>query len=296
MKAKGNGGRKVAVVVCGPSAAGKSEVADGIAAALSESLGAWVPTLAVDSMQVYSEVPETTNQRRGRRSEMVGIVSVEEEWTVARHKERSEALISGLPDGSPFVLDAGTGMYLNAILLGIPLAPKVSAVRRAEAVGASDGSPNPRRAARAEELRMAGAPERGSIWSGVPVYDATVIYLRPPRDLLDLRIARRSETIARDGIPEGENLLRLNPNESVRQAVGPREMMMLASQELSPSEVRDRIAARTRRLARRQMRWFDKLLRTLPDDTNKTVLETADATADDARIKHIMHDIIEAWS
>lgn len=250
-----------------------------------------MPTMAVDSVQVYAEIPETTNQRRGRPAEMVGIVSVEEEWTVARHKERAEALISELAEGSMFVLDAGTGMYLNAILLGIPIAPKVSAPCREEAIRVSEDSPNPRRAARAEELRMAGAPVRDSIWSGAPVYDTEIIYLRPARDLLDLRIARRSAKIVRDGAQEGRKLLQLDPNASVRQAVGPREMMMLASGETTPGEARDKIAARTRRLARRQMRWFDKLLRSLPDDTHKTVAETAD----DPAIKHVMHDIISSW-
>ena len=278
-------------MVCGPTAAGKSAVADGLAAALEEGSGPRVPTLAVDSMQVYSEIPETTNQRRGRPAELVGIVSVEEEWTVARHKNRAEGLISGLNDGSVFVLDAGTGMYLNAILLGITLAPKVSAMHREEASKASKDALNPRRAARETELRMAGSQERGSIWSGVPVYDTFVVYLRPARNLLDHRIAERSASISRNGIEEGRTLVSLKPNASVSQAVGPREMMMLASGELSQGEAEDRIAARTRRLARRQMRWFDKLIRNLPDDTPRIVLENAE----EPDLKHIMHDIMYEW-
>ena len=283
---------KKAVVVCGPTAAGKSSVADGLADGLSEVFGGWVPTLVVDSMQVYAEIPLTTNQARERPAEMVGMVSVEEEWTVARHKEGVEGIISGLRDVSPFVLDAGTGMYLNAILLGIPLAPKVSARHRVEAEMASEGAKDPRRAAREEELRLAGhdAP-RGSVWSGPPIYDAYVIYLRPQRSSLDLRIAGRSEKIARDAAQEGETLLSMSPNDSVRQAVGPREMMLLASGELGPEEARDKIAARTRRLARRQMRWFDKLVRTLPKTTPRAVVET-----EHGETKHIMHDIMCSWA
>lgn len=284
--------RKKALVVCGPTAAGKSQIADMLAATLSEHSGSWVPTLAVDSMQVYSEIPETTNQHRIRPAELVGIVSVEEEWTVARHKDRAESIISGLDDGCVVVLDAGSGMYLNAILLGITLAPKVSAVHREEAAKTSEGTLNPRRAARAEELRMAGSVERGSIWSGATTYDTSLIYLRPTRDFLDLRIAERSARIASGGIEEGRTLLGLKPNASVRQAVGPREMMMLASRELSLLEAKDKIAARTRRLARRQMRWFDKLTRTLPDTTHKSVVETAE----DLDVEHIMHDIMCSWA
>ena len=278
-------------MVCGPTAAGKSSLSDGLAEELSGAWGTEVPTIVVDSMQVYEQIPETTNQGRGRPAELVGIISVEDEWTVALHKERAEGLISGLGDGAPFVLDAGTGMYLNAIILGIPLAPKARESERREALRISEGSANPRRAARAEELKLLGAPERGSVWAGRPLYGASFVYLRPGRQELDLRIARRSEKISREGAHEGEALLKLNPNASVRQAVGPKEMMMLASGEIFGSEAQQRIAARTRRLARRQMRWFDKLMRTLPETTPKAVVESAD----DPTVSHTMHDIIRSW-
>ena len=279
------------LVICGPTAAGKSSLVDRVAATLSDALGQWVPTLVVDSMQVYKEIPKTTNQARERPAELVGVVSVEDEWTVALHKDRADGLIAGLGGDSPFVLDAGTGMYLNAILLGIPLAPKVPDGARKEAQRASRGAENKRRAARAEELRMVGARERGSVWSGTPKYDASFVYLRPPRDALDRRIAGRSAAISRDGAAEGEALLRLDPNPSVRQAVGPKEMTMLASGEISRGDAQEKIAARTRRLARRQMRWFDKLMRTLPDATQRVVVDSAE----EPEMTHIMHDIIRSW-
>ncbi len=51
--------------------------------ALSRAHGAEVPTIAVDSMQVYREIPAITNQARRRLAELIGIVPVTEEWTVA---------------------------------------------------------------------------------------------------------------------------------------------------------------------------------------------------------------------
>ena len=58
--------RRRALVVCGPTAAGKSSLSDGLAEVLSEAWGGRVPTLVVDSMQVYEEIPKTTNQGRER--------------------------------------------------------------------------------------------------------------------------------------------------------------------------------------------------------------------------------------
>ena len=73
--------RRQRLVVCGPTASGKSDLSDALAERLTEAEGRHVPTLAVDSMQVYRELPMITNQARGRPAELVGIVSVTEEWT-----------------------------------------------------------------------------------------------------------------------------------------------------------------------------------------------------------------------
>src|SRR5215217_5155036 len=184
-------GRK-ALVVCGPTAAGKSALADAFAERLSEAYGAWVTTLVVDSMQVYEEIPLITNQARGRSAQMVGIVSVAEEWTVARHKERAEAVIASMAPDLPFVLDAGTGMYLNALVLNVPLAPKVPPWVRAEVQKLASGAENPRREARKWELKLSGAAEHGSIWDGDLRYDAAFLYLRPGKEDLDRNIRVRS--------------------------------------------------------------------------------------------------------
>lgn len=244
-------------------------------------------TIVVDSMQVYREVPLITNQARARRAEMVSIVSVAEEWTVARHRERAEAIIGSLAPNVPFVLDAGTGMYLNALVLDVPLAPKVPDEVRAEAGKIAAGAGNPRREARRLELEISGAPERGSIWDGDLRYEAAFAYLRPTRKDLDRNILVRSQRISRGGGAEEARRLKesdLAPNPSVREAIGVKEMLLHASGELPVDEAERSIAARTRKLARRQIRWFDKLARSLPD----TVLLVENAS--DGRIKHFMHD------
>ncbi len=260
-------------MVCGPTASGKSELSDALAERLTEAHSALVPTLVVDSMQVYKELPVITNQARRRPAELVGIVSVTEEWTVARHKARAEEII-GRTD-TPFVLDAGTGMYLNAILLEVPLAPEVEEQTRHIAQEMTAGAPNPRRASRAKELELAGAPVRGSIWEGKLRYDAAVIYLRPNTEALDAAIAKRSERIAREGLEEAAKLNEMGTriNASVADSIGVRELIAHLSGEITREEAQTHITTRTRKLARRQMRWFDKLARTLEDRAEMTITE-----------------------
>jgi tRNA dimethylallyltransferase len=250
-----------------------------------------VPTLAVDSMQVYTELPVVTNQARRRPAELVGIVSVTEEWTVARHKALAEEIIAS---ETKFVLDAGTGMYLNAILLDISLAPKVSTDLRQRAEEMAEGEPNPRRAARAKELELAGAGGRGSIWEGDLRYDTTILYLRPERHALDAAIDERSRRITLNGLEEAGRLrdmaaagTRISPQ--VMDSVGVRELYAHLSGTLSLQQAQDLVSTRTKRLARRQMRWFDKLARTLEGRARITIVENTNHQTN----LHNMHDIID---
>jgi tRNA dimethylallyltransferase len=283
---------KYALVVCGPTASGKSEVSDTLADSLTKVVGHHVSTLVVDSMQVYREVPVITNQARRRRAELVGIVSVTSGWSVADHRARAEEITSP-PETTHFVVDAGTGMYLNALLLNFPLAPRVSSELRARAQAEAADQENPRRAARARELILSGARERGSVWDGGLRYDTTIVYLRPDRHRIDAAIAERSRKIARDGQREA-GLLRgmiadgaeINPQ--VMDSVGVRELLQYLSGTLTLGQAEERIATRTRRFARRQMRWFDKLTRTLEDRARIIVLEDRHQAPE----LHNMHDII----
>jgi tRNA dimethylallyltransferase len=282
--------KKSALVVCGPTAGGKSELSDTFAERLTEAQGRHVPTLAVDSMQVYRELPVITNQARRRPAELVGIVSVTEEWTVARHKALAGEIIAS---EATFVLDAGTGMYLNAILLDIPLAPKVSTELRRQAQESTEAESNPRRAARAKELELAGAAGRGSIWKGDLRYDTSIVYLRPERHALDAAIDERSRRITLNGLEEAGRLremaaagMRISPQ--VLDSVGVRELYGHLSGTLSVQQAQDLITTRTRRFARRQMRWFDKLARTLEGRASITVLENTNHP----EALHNMHDIL----
>ena len=267
---------KKALVVCGPTASGKSEVSDALADALSEETGGFVPTLVVDSMQVYREIPKITNQARRRPAELVGIVSVTEGWTVASHKAHAEQIVAGTT--TQFVLDAGTGMYLNAIILDVPLAPKVAPSTRRIAESLTLGAENQRRASRQKELELAGVPPRRSIWEGEPRYDTAMIYLRPNRETLEAAISHRSEKIAREGLEEAAKLVQMQStgahiNSSVADSIGVRELAEHLSGKLTLEEARSRIATRTRQLARRQTRWFDKLVQTLRGRVPTAVFE-----------------------
>lgn len=254
---------KRCVAVCGPTAGGKSRLADGISEALRTS------AILVDSMQVYREIPVITNQARGRPARLSGIVSVADEWSVADHASAVEREAEDL-GSETFVLDAGTGMYLNAAILDIPLAPRVEGGAREEAVRLTSGASNPRRASRAKELEIsaAGGDTRGSIWGGSLARDTTLVYVRPPIEVLEAAIKRRSRRIISEGLPEAELVSGMLSdgvpvNSSVLDSIGVKELLSHLSGDIGIDEAEEGMNIRTRRLAKRQIRWFDKLAKTL---------------------------------
>lgn len=275
-------------MICGPTASGKSALADLAAEQLTESYAQHIPVLVVDSMQVYKELRIITNQERRREAELTGVVSVSEEWTMARHRRAADKLTQGLK--TPFILDAGTGMYLNAIILDIQISPRVPEELRHRATAMSTKATNPRHAAREIELRLAGTPRRGSIWSGDLRYDLEVLYLRPDKEKLDAAIAERSAKISRRGVEEAAALVEKYPqgipNPSVRESIGVRELTEYVKGRMAFEEAERDIRVRTRRLARRQMRWFDKLASKLKDRTEISVSDTT-SDAERALQKHL---------
>lgn len=268
-------GKKKVLAIYGPTACGKSNLADLAGDLLSDGLTAYTLVVVVDSMQVYEELPIITNQHRRRPAELTGVVSVSEEWTMARHREACEDIARDLQ--SPFILDAGTGMYLNSILFEIPIAPQVSPGTRKRAESVSSGEVNPRRFSREMELELSGAEQRGSIWQGSLRYDLEVLYLKPEKETLDSAIAERSSRISREGLPETESLVEAFPkgipNRSVKDSIGVKEFLLHIEGKIPLQEVESRIFFRTRRLARKQTRWFDKLTETLKDRAKIQVLE-----------------------
>jgi len=286
--------------VCGPTAGGKSAIADEFSEALSTH------AILVDSMQVYREVPVITNQARGRPARLSGIVSVTGGWSVADHRDAvHRELRRDIEEGSrnleiPFVLDAGTGMYLNAILLDIPLAPSVPVRAREVARALSEGAPNPRRASRAKELELSvGGDDRGSIWGGDLVHETEMVYMRPDIAFLEDRIRSRSRRISSFGMEEAEALSGMADgveavNKSVLDSIGVRELLSVVRGATSRGEAEERMNIRTRRLAKRQIRWFDKLAGTLRGRARVSVLDPSEAGKGINAINAInaMHGII----
>ncbi|NLC82170.1 MAG: tRNA (adenosine(37)-N6)-dimethylallyltransferase MiaA, partial [Lentisphaerae bacterium] len=221
-------------------------------------------------------------------------------WLAAARR----ALLTAAPN---LIVAGGTGLYLKALTDGLEgsacdpdararwqalyAAEGLDALRRAleaRAPGAlkSLADPaNPRRLIRAlEHLDAHGTlPAR---WRHADGDAPPIPALRLPREQLHARIARRVDAMFTAGlIDEVRALQRDFPtwSETARHAIGYAEVRALLAGELTQKQAIDRIAARTRQLAKRQETWLRHQARVVwiditddapPDAVARRVAET----------------------
>jgi tRNA dimethylallyltransferase len=271
------------LLLAGPTAVGKSE----IAIRLAERLGGEI--VSVDSMQVYRGLdigtakPSPADYTR-LPHHLIDVVDVTEEFDVAQFVRLASSVVAEIQsrDRVP-ILCGGTGLYFKAFLEGLCEAPAADAALRAvlRATPLPDllrelaehdpatyeriDRQNPRRVIRAlEVIRLTGKPfsAQRANWELSPLaplpYSLHFGFARSVADLHQ-RIEARVDAMFRQGwVAETEQLLRrgLAQNETAMQALGYRQIIEHLRGERSLPETIERVKARTRRFAKRQMTWF----------------------------------------
>jgi tRNA dimethylallyltransferase len=286
------------IAIFGPTAAGKSAVAEALADRIPARL------VSADAMQVYRGVPILTNQS-DYPTELVGIWSLDHETSVGEYAELAHAAIDGaLEDDLTPIVVGGTGLYFRAALveLGLPPAPSPQERERweraydelgpeaaHEALAERDPEaaalvhPNDRRrVVRALELAEAGAslaPPEGRLWSEDARHPTHLVGLDVPVDILERRIEDRTKAmIERGAEDEARRALEGLISSTARTIHGLQELA-----ELPRGEALDELVRRTRRYAAYQRKWMRRIpgLVSLPAD--RPPGEVADAILEMAR-------------
>jgi tRNA dimethylallyltransferase len=274
------------VVVLGPTASGKSDVA--MALARAGCLGA-VEIVAVDAMQVYRDMDigtakPTAGDRAAVAHHCLDLVDPSDEFTVAdfvRAAEQAHASI--LARDACAVIVGGTGLYLRAITdpmempgrwpeLRAALEDRVTAesisvlyaeLAEIDPVAASRMEPsNVRRVVRALEVCLGSGRQFSSFGPGLDAYppiEVVQVGMRWPRPVLAERIERRVHQMMTSGLlSEVDDLLGRYPvwSRTASQALGYKELIDHLEQRCSLDEAIATIIRRTRQFAVRQERWF----------------------------------------
>jgi len=310
MKALSTGTRTVAVIA-GPTASGKS----ALALDLAETQGGVV--INADAMQCYRDLriltarPTVADEARAPHR-LFGTVPGNDRVTAVAWRAAALAAVDvALAAGRLPILVGGSGLYLKALMEGLPAMPAVpDAVRASVAARMAAEGPatlhawlaghDPRTAARlapgdsqriaraVEVLEATGRPQSDWLAAATPQPPEglrfVVTLLDPPRDALYAACDRRFGAMLDAGaLDEVRALLALNldPGLPVMKVIGVPELGAVLRGTLSLDAAADRACRMTRNYAKRQTTWFRHQL-TAAHGSHVTILRSPPGAASDS--------------
>ena len=304
-------------MVAGPTASGKTALAEALAALLP------LTVVSADARQVYRGLDIGTAKPSAdllRRVPHRGIdlVDVGERYSAGRFAADAARWIAEIRSaGRTPVVVGGTGFYIRALGEGLFHEPALDAGRRealrawtarlepgalarwAGRLDAGFGGGGRQRAARAVEVALlTGRPL--SHWQRVARETGAIrpwyIHLTLPREVLHRRIAQRVDAMLAAGLEdEVRRVLSAGspPGAPGLDAVGYREVVAGLGGALSRDRVREAIVVATRQYAKRQETWFNNQVSGARGQGAVAPVWKLDATQSPTELARLVH---ERWS
>ena len=277
------------LIIAGPTAAGKSDLAVAVALRLEES-GVGAEIISADSMQVYRGMDIGTGkltpaERRGVPHHLIDIREPEESFSVEAWRSLAEEAIAGARSrGSAPIVVGGSLLHVRALLDGLfdgppadaalraeleamPAEARRAALERADPAAASRIHPNDvRRTGRALEVhRLTGKPISAwqEQWDAAPRGRPGVVLLglEWPIDAINRRInARVRSMIERGLVAEARGLWSGGRfGQQSREALGYKQLIDAFEGRCDEEKAVESIKVETRRFAKNQRTWLRRL-------------------------------------
>ena len=278
---------KKVVVVCGPTASGKTALAVALAKAHNGEV------VSADSMQIYRRMDigtakPTPGEMEGIPHHMIDVADPEEDFSVARYVEMAARCVDDiLARGRLPIIAGGTGLYIDSLLSGRTFSAfSPESPRRGELEGrirAEGGQAlldelakvDPQSAARLhpnDEKRIVRALE---VWlttgKTITAHNAETLAIPPRYGALTLnlsyerredmwgRIDRRVDVMMAQGLVEEVRALLdsgVSDKCTAMQAIGYKEMAQAIRGTGDYAAGAEEIKLRSRQYAKRQLTWF----------------------------------------
>lgn len=278
------GGKVLAIV--GPTASGKSALADKVAAQLHTS------EISIDAMQVYRGMDigtaKTPIAERVCPLLMVDMADIVDNYSVQLFQTQAREYIDKLQaDDQLPVLCGGTGLYLDAVIddMRFPKGQTDSTARKKyEALAEKEDVEalytllqerdpdsadiihphNIRRVIRALEMLDEGksyATQHKGLYKRASWYQTQIYGIAMERERLYRRIDTRVDAMFDEGlVKEVKGLMDqgLASALTALQAIGYKEIVSALNGEITLDEARELMKKNTRHLAKRQLSWFHR--------------------------------------
>ena len=271
------------IVLVGPTASGKTEVAIQIAHQFNAEI------ISADSRQFYKELPIGTaapnfRQLKEVKHHCIGNLSVKDEFNVSSFENTVLQLLEGkFKVLNNMILVGGSGLYINAVCRGIDNLPDPDINLRREITSLYEEKgiralqeklneldpqyyqevdrKNPKRLMRAIEVCLqTGKPYSEQRLNQPKKRDFNIIKigLEIPRTELNDRINGRTKMMMDNGwLEEARSVFPLKHLNALN-TVGYKELFKYIEGEWTLEKAIEKIQTNTRRYAKRQMTWFKK--------------------------------------
>lgn len=309
-------GKIFIVVVCGPTASGKTE----LGARLAEKMNGEV--VSADSMQIYkgmeiASAKPSKAEMRGIPHHLMDFLPPWEAFSVADYVELARGCVSDIRDrGRLPIVVGGTGLYISALVDNIKFDDTGSDLKFREemkAFASENGNAalwerlkavdpqaaqrlhpnNVNRVIRALEVfHLSGktislAQEKSRLEESP--YRACFIMPDYPREDLYGRINRRVDVMLERGLEEeAREFFSHSDYVTAAQAIGYKELKPYLDGEKELSECAERLKQATRNYAKRQLTWFNKI-----EGLNKIKIEK---DTDGEKISEIAENLVKRYS
>ena len=274
------------IIVCGPTASGKTGLGIKLAKALNGEI------ISADSMQIYKGIPVATAQptleeRDGVIHHLMGFLDVGNPFSVADYCEMAHKVIEDIVSrGKTPIMVGGTGLYIDSVADDLKFSPcgnteirdklnkeaenlgnevMFERLREIDPVSAEKIEPNNiRRVIRAIEVYYS----TGILFSeyveiskseGTRYNEIRFFINYKDREKLYERINERVNIMVEEGLIEEAKEYREKASESgAGQAIGHKEIYPYIDGKISLDDALENLKRATRRYAKRQITWFSR--------------------------------------
>ena len=304
---------KKAVIICGPTASGKTNFAHEFARKNNGEV------VNADSMQIYQQLPIITASpsqelKQDLPYHLYNFLDIDTEFSAAKYTNAASLSIREISHRDKLsVIVGGSGMYINMLIYGFSSIPDITNDVRSQArtlhkelgsevffnlletidpeVVKTLNVGDTQRAIRAYEVvKQCGKSilhyqaQKNTL--PLPEFDFDIIALMPERNFLYETCNNRFLTLLNEGAIEeirSVNQQYPNLNTTAMKALGVQEIIAYTKGEITKQKAIDVATAKTRQYAKRQCTWFNNQIKT------KRVIKFSNFTEYTSLMNNILH-------
>lgn len=301
--------KKKIIIICGPTASGKTNLAVECAKLLDSEV------VSADSMYIYKGLDigtakPTAEEMQGIKHHIIDVINANEDFSVSNYKKMATDVIEDIISrGKIPIICGGTGFYINSILYDLTYgnSQKNDEIReKYNKLALEHGNEyvynilkeldyesalklhynDTKRVIRALEIYHSGVKKSDIKDELIPKYDYKAYSIDFPREKLYERINLRVDLMVKNGLLEEINgLLKhgITRENQCMQAIGYKEILDYLDGFCTLEKAVDDIKLNTRHYAKRQITYFKKLdvIKLQPDNATQLAKQIIEGITND---------------